>query len=229
MLREGREGEAVRDSDGSLWKTVAIGVVLDSGEKNGHPTMEKPTLTFALAACFASFALFAAGCGGDDESSSQTTTEASTEASTDEWADSFCSALTTWKNDLEEAAEPLTDLSSLSEESLQQAADDAKTATETLSDSLNGLGRPDISSGEQVRSSVQDLATDIENGANEIETAVEGVASVADIPSAIDTITATVTDMGTEVDGAVQTLEDADASGELKTAFADADSCGELH
>lgn len=194
--------------------------------------MEKPTLTFALAACCASFALFAAGCGGDDESSSQTTTEASTEASTgastDEWADSFCSALTTWKNDLEEAAAPLTDLSSLSEESLQQA-DDAKTATETLSDSLNGLGRPDISSGEQVRSSVQDLATDVENGANEVEAAVEGVASVADIPSAIDTITTTVTDMGTEVDGAVQTLEDADASGELKTAFADADSCEELH
>ena len=191
--------------------------------------MEKPTLTFALAACFASFVLFAAGCGGDDESSSQTTTEASTGASTDEWADSFCSALTTWKNDLEEAAEPLTDLSSLSEESLQQAADDAKTATETLSESLNGLGRPDISSGEQVRSSVQDLATDVENGADEIETAVEGVASIADIPSAIDTITATVTDMGTEVDGAVQTLEDADLSGELVTAFADADSCGELH
>ena len=191
--------------------------------------MGKLTLTVALAACFASFALFAAGCGGDDESSSQTTTEASTGASTDEWADSFCSALTTWKNDLEEAAEPLTDLSSLSEESLQQAADDAKTATETLSDSLSGLGRPDISSGEQVRSSVQDLATDVENGAEEIETAVEGVASVADIPSAIDTITTTVTDMGTEVDGAVETLEDADPSGELVTAFADADSCGELH
>ena len=137
--------------------------------------------------------------------------------------------MTTWKNDLEEAAEPLTDLSSLSEESLQQAADDAKTATETLSDTLNDLGHPDISSGEQIRSSVQDLATDVENGANEIETAVEGVASVADIPSAIDTITTTVTDMGTEVDGALQTLEDADPSGELVTAFADADSCGELH
>jgi uncharacterized protein YoxC len=191
--------------------------------------MEKPALTFALAACLA---LLAAGCGGDDGSSSQTTTRASTEESTgasaDEWADSFCSALTRWKNDLEEAAAPLTDLSSLSEESLQQAADDAKTATERLSDSLSGLGRPDISSGEQVKSSVQALATDVENGVDEIETAVEGVASVADIPSAIDTITATVTDMGTEVDGAVQTLEDADVSGELVTAFADADSCGEL-
>jgi len=35
--------------------------------------------------------------------------------------------------------------------------------------------------------------------------------------------------MGTEADGAVQTLEGADVSGELVTAFADADSCGELH
>jgi uncharacterized protein YoxC len=191
--------------------------------------MEKPTLRFVLAACFASCVLFAAGCGGEDESSSQTSIEASTGASTGEWAESFCSALRTWKDDLEEAAEPLTDLSSLSEESLRQAAEEAKRATETLSESLNGLGRPDISSGEQVRSSVQDLATDVENGANEIETAVEGVASVADIPSVIDTITATVTDMGTEVDGAVQTLEDADPSGELVTAFADADSCGKLH
>ena len=191
--------------------------------------MKKPTFTVALAACFASVALVAAGCGGDDESSSETTTAASTGASSGEWAESFCSALATWRNDLEEAAAPLTDLSSLSEESLEQAAEDARTATETLSDSLNGLGRPDISSGEQIRSAVQDLATNVENGADEIEAAVEGVASVADIPSAIDTITTAVTDMGSEVDGAVQTLEDADAGGELKAAFADADSCGALH
>ena len=41
-------------------------------------------------------------------------------------------------------------------------------------------------------------------------------------------LTTTVTDMGTTVDGAVQTLEDADLSGELVSAFAEADSCGEL-
>ena len=35
---------------------------LRPGEKDGHPTMEKPTLTSALAACFASLALVAAGC-----------------------------------------------------------------------------------------------------------------------------------------------------------------------
>ena len=38
-----------------------------------------------------------------------------------------------------------------------------------------------------------------------------------------------MTDMGIEFDGAVQTLEDADVSGELVTAFADEIPAGELH
>ena len=171
---------------------------------------------FALATCAASFALVAAGCGGDDESCDR------------EWASSVCSAVTTWKNDLDQAAQPLTDVSSLSEETVRQAADDAKSATETLADSLKGVGRPDTSSGEQVESAVDDLATEVESSAKEIETATEGVSSLADIPSAVSTITTTLTALGTTADGAVQTLEDADVSGELKTAFDQADSCGEL-
>jgi methyl-accepting chemotaxis protein len=177
---------------------------------------ERPHLMLALATCAASFALVAAGCGGDDESS------------TEKWASSVCSAVTTWKNDLDQAAQPLTDVSSLSEETVRQAADDAKSATETLADSLKGLGRPDTSSGEQVESAVDDLATEVESSAKEIETAAEGVSSLADIPSAVGTITTALTALGTTADGAVQTLEDADVSGELKTAFDQADSCGEL-
>ena len=187
--------------------------------------MTSPKLKAAVIACVASLTLVAAGCGGDDESS---TTETSTEASAEEWANSLCSALTTWKSDLEEAAEPLTDLSSLSEDSVQQAADDAKTATDTLVDSMKSLGRPDIGAGEQVESSVEEITTEIENGANEVEAAVDGISGVADIPSAVATITSTITAVGTEVDNALQTLEDADAEGELKTAFEDADSCEEL-
>ena len=174
----------------------------------------------ALGLFVALLALVAAGCGGDDESSSQTAAE--------EWASSVCSAVTTWKNDLDQAAQPLTDLSSLSEESIRQAADDAKAATETLADSLKGLGRPETSSGEQVESAVNDLATKLESSAAEFETAVEGVSSLADIASAVGTITTTLSALGTTADSAVQTLEDADVSGELKTAFDQADSCKEL-
>ena len=57
---------------------------------------------------------------------------------------------------------------------------------------------------------------------------MEGVSSAADIPSAVGTVTTTLTALGTTADSAVQTLEDADVSGELKTAFDEADSCDEL-
>ena len=197
----------------------------------------RPKRTFALTACVASFALVAAGCGGDDEPSTQTTAGASSsgsssgsssESSAEEWAGDLCSALTTWTNSLEEAVKPLADLSSLSEESLQQAADDAKTATATLAGSLKSLERPDTDSGDQVASSVENLATELETGANVIENAVAAVSSAADLPSAVETITTTVTGMGHEVDTAVQSIEDADATGELTIAFDDADACGDL-
>ena len=97
-----------------------------------------------------------------------------------------------------------------------------------LPTSLKDLGRPDTSSGEQVENAVKDLTTKLESSAAEIETAVEGVSSVADIASAVGTITTTLTALGTTAESAVQTLEDADVSGELKTAFDQADSCEDL-
>jgi hypothetical protein len=183
-------------------------------------TFRRPKLTVAVVACVASLALVASGCGGDDDSSSA--------APAEEWADSLCSALTTWTNDLQAAAEPLSDLSSLSEESIRQAADDAKNATDTLTESMRSLGAPDTSSGDQVETAVDDLATELESGAQEVEDAVADVSSVADIPAALGTVTTTLSELSREVDSALQTIGDADASGELETAFEDADSCDEL-
>jgi methyl-accepting chemotaxis protein len=178
-------------------------------------------LTVAVVASVASLALVAAGCGGGDDSSSSA-------APAEEWADSFCSALTTWTDDLEEAAEPLTDLSSLSEESVRQAAADARAATETLTDSMRSLGAPDTTSGDQVETAVEDLAAELESGAQEIEDAVADVSSVADLPAAVGTVTTTLSELGRDVGSALQTIGDADASDELETAFEDADSCAEL-
>jgi hypothetical protein len=183
-------------------------------------TFRGPKLPVAVVACVAALALVSAGCGGDDDSSSA--------APAEEWADSFCSALTTWRNDLEAAAEPLSDLSSLSEESIRQAADDAKNATDALAESMRSLGAPDTSSGDQVETAVDDLSTELESGAQEIEDAVADVSSVADVPAALGTVTTTLSQMGTEVGGALQTIGDADASGELERAFENADSCSEL-
>jgi hypothetical protein len=182
--------------------------------------------TAVLAACVLSLALVAAGCGDDDDASSETETSAETSAA--EWADGVCTALTTWTGDLDAAAEPLGDVSSLSGDSIRQAAEDVKIATETLTESLRDLGRPDTESGEQVESSVEDIATELEDGAEALEAAVADVSGIADIPGAVGTITTTLTELGDDVQSLVQNLEDADVSGELETAFEDAESCGEL-
>jgi hypothetical protein len=189
-------------------------------------TLRGPKLAVAVVACVVSLALVAGGCGGDDDSSSETETSAETSAS--EWADGVCSALTTWTADLEAAAEPLGDVSSLSGDSIRQAADDVNVATESLTESLRGLGRPDTSWGEQVESSVEDIVAELESSAEALEDAVADVSGITDIPGAVGTITTTLTELGTDVQTLVQSLEDADVSGELETAFDEADSCADL-
>ena len=146
----------------------------------------------------------------------------------DEWADDFCSALKTYTDDLAAIAEPLTDVSSLSEDSLREAAGDAQDATETLAEDMRSLGTPDTTSGDQVDGAVEALATELETGAQELEAAVADVSSAADVPAALGTVTTTLSEMGREVGLALQNIEDADTSGELKTAFANEESCGDL-
>ena len=119
-------------------------------------------------------------------------------------------------------------MSSLSGDSIQQAADDVKVATETLTESLRGLGRPDTESGEEVQSSVDEITTDLESSAEELEAAVADVSGIADIPGAVGTITSTLTELGTDVQSLVTNLEEADVSGELETAFEETESCAEL-
>ena len=139
-------------------------------------------LTSILATCVLALALVAAGCGGDDDAASETVTAA------EEWADGVCTALTTWTADLETAAEPLGDVSSLSGDSIREASDDVKVATETLTESLRGLGRPDTESGEDVQSSVDDLAAEFDSSADELEAAAADISSIAHIPGAVRTI-----------------------------------------
>ena len=178
------------------------------------------TFTFLFALCLVVLALLAAGCGGDDGSSSQ--------MASDEWADDFCSALSTYTDELAAIAEPLTDVSSLSQENIQEATGDAQDATETLAEDLRSLGTPDITSGDQVDGAVEALATELDTAAQELEAAVADISSDADVPAALGTVTATLSEMGREVGRALQSIEDADASGELKSAFESAESCGEL-
>jgi methyl-accepting chemotaxis protein len=174
----------------------------------------------ALAAvCVASIALVAAGCGGDSEPEASGATQ---------WADGLCTVAVTWRDSLQQIGSQFTDLSSLSQEGIDEAANDVRTATQTFVDELQDLGAPDTESGEEAKTAVDELATTVDDEVGTIEDTVDGISSIADIPAAVTTISSALSAMTTAVSTTVQTIEDADAGGELTTALQDSDACSEL-
>jgi hypothetical protein len=175
----------------------------------------------ALIALVSSLTLLAAGCGGGDDSSTDVT-------ATDEWATSFCTAVRSWVDELDQIRSELGNPSSLSRDTLEQAATDVDDATQTLVDDLRGLGRPDTESGQEVRDALDSLSDTLENERAEIETAIDGISSLTDVPGAITTIGSSVSAMGTALADTQSAIDDADVEGDLRTAFENSDACDQI-
>ena len=107
-------------------------------------------------------ALLAAGCGGSDDETSGAS----------DWANSVCSAVSTWKTSVSSAATSIQG-GNLSENSLESAVDDVTDATKTLADDLKDAGRPDTADGQKAKGVVDQLAGEIEDGAQKIGDAVD--------------------------------------------------------
>ncbi|HEU5264771.1 MAG TPA: hypothetical protein VFU34_09030 [Gaiellaceae bacterium] len=173
-----------------------------------------------LVSTVAALALVTAGCGGSDESSSTSPTE--------EWASGFCTAITTWKDSLTSITEQFSNSSSLSSEALNDAANDASSATETLVDDLKALGTPDTESGEEVKNSIDDLSTTVESEVANIESAANDVSGLTDLPNAITSITTSLSAMSTAFASTLEAVQTADVDGELQTALEDAPECADI-
>jgi ABC-type transporter Mla subunit MlaD len=169
------------------------------------------TLVIGLAAVS-----LAAGCGGDEGGSSAT-----------EWADDLCSATTTWNESIRSALDSVT-AGNLSEEQLRSAADDFESATNDFVDDLRGLGPPETESGEQAQESLDQLAGEIEEGAETIRNAVDEASGVSGIVEAGTTVSTTLATIGQQLTSTFAELEDLDPGGELETAFNEAEACNEL-
>ena len=172
----------------------------------------------AFIALVASLALVVAGCGGSDETS--------TTSATAEWADGFCTAVTTWEDSLKQIGEQLT--SSPSQEGLDEAANDARKATDQLVDDLKGLGAPETESGQAVKDGIDEFTTTLDDDLTEIENTVDGISGLTDLPGALTSISTTIASMSTALSSMLQTIDDADPKGELQDAFDQASSCNEL-
>lgn len=168
----------------------------------------------------AAAAVVAAGCGGDESSSGSATTD---------WADGVCSALTTWSAELTSTAEGLKEAgTSISKDDLSAAADDVRTATQTLGDDLRGLGRPDTEAGQTAQDTLTQLADDLSAEVETITTAVDEASGLSGAITAFQTVSSTLAEMGSQVASALSTLESLDGGQELEDAFAQAPACADL-
>jgi len=103
-----------------------------------------------------------------------------------------------------------------------------QSATQTLSDDLHGLGRPDTESGQRAKDTIDQLATNLDTSLQKINEAVDNASGTAGAVTAASTIGTSLVAMADHVSTAFQQLQDIDAQGELKSAFESADSCAGL-
>jgi hypothetical protein len=162
----------------------------------------------------------AASCGGDDEASDEDPTAA--------WASEFCTAITTWTDELESITSQFSDTSNLSEDGIRSAADDARNATDELVEELRALGRPETDSGDEVQSAVDGLSTTLEDEAVKIEETAEGVSGLTELPGAITTISTSLSTMASAFSDTLSTIQDADVDGELESALEESPECDEI-
>lgn len=160
--------------------------------------------------------LAAAGCS---KSSKPTTTT--------DWANGLCSSITTWKSSISAAASSIKS-GNVSKSSLQTTVNNVKSATSTFESSVKKLGKPPTKAGAQAQQSVQQLSTEVGNGVQSIETAIDNASGLTGVLSAVSVVSGTLVTMGTEVSSTVTSLQQLDPSGELTTAFKQADNCSSL-
>jgi hypothetical protein len=172
----------------------------------------------ALAALVLSLGVVA-GCAGDDEPD---------ENATAAWADSFCTATLAWSTEVQRIAEDLGDFQGLSSAAISGAADQARDATDDFVSEVRGLGSPETEGGDEIESSLETLATEIEGEMDEIEDAVDDLQGLSGIVTAGRDVAASVSAMFVSLQRVFETFEESDPAGELETAFEQSDACDEI-
>jgi len=149
-----------------------------------------------------------AGCGGDKENASE------------QWAGDVCSQLSTWVTSVQDAVSSLTaNPLSLDKAAVQAATKDVKVATDELVNGLADLGPPQTDSGEQAKSELDDLGSQLQQQVGQVEQeAKAGSLSLVTVTSALATASSAVR-------STYDSLQSLDTGGELRDGFENAGSC----
>lgn len=165
--------------------------------------------------------LLGAACGGGGGST--TTTEAEAMQA---WANDLCTATNTYITSLTSLGDTLKG-GNLTKDSLNQALDKAKSATQTFGDDVKGLGSPPVSDS-KTKNALDDLRNELSKDADTIKNAMSNVSGVSEVLSAVSTITGTLATVGTQISTTYNEIKQADPKGTVQTAFQNATACSSL-
>ncbi len=129
--------------------------------------------------------------------------------------------MSTYQASLTAAAKSLT--GNLSKSGLQDAADQAKTATDTFVSTTKGLGKPDTDSGKQAKATLDTLSSQLDADVSAVKSASE-----SSLLTGISTASATLVTAKDQITTAFDQLKGLDPKGELGDAFSQASSCSAL-
>jgi hypothetical protein len=186
------------------------------------PQAEKVCLMKLALLPVALAAVLAAGCGGGSSSSSSS-------PSPKDWANSLCTAITTWSTSVKNSGQSLQS-GNLSKDKLKQTTNDIKSATHTLAEDLKGLGKPNTDAGQQAKDAMDQLSSQVDDDVAEMQKAADKAAGsgASGAAAAATSIASTLSKMGTQISTAASKLQSADAKGDLEKGFRDAPACKNL-
>lgn len=173
-------------------------------------------LTSSVVLAAALLGLVAAGCG---KSSDTKANEA--------YADSVCTAIGTWEQQIKSLTGDLT--TGISKSALQAKATEAESATKTLVNQIKAVSPPDTEQGQAAKQQLDQLTGDITGAVDSAKSAltqIQGNASAATIAGAVALIGPQVQSLLNESKSAISALKS--AGGSLASAFKNTDSCKSL-
>jgi hypothetical protein len=166
----------------------------------------------AVVALVGVIAFLAAGCGSDKSSESNSATD---------WANGVCSAVTTYRQSVTDAAGSLK--GNVSQSGFKDATNEVQKATDTLVDTIKGLGKPDTDAGNQAKTTVDTLSGQLQSDLDTVKNA-----GGQGLVQSLSTVTTALATAQTQITTAFNELKGLDAQGELSDAFKQASSCDSL-
>jgi ABC-type glycerol-3-phosphate transport system substrate-binding protein len=181
------------------------------------------SLRTAGAIALAAVVAAAAGCGGSSSSSSSKTTTSST-SGLESWANSLCSAVTTYKASLATIGVQLK-AEDLSRPALQVAVLNARTATSQFANAVGHLGPPPTPNATGAKKILTGLQADLKQDANQVKALSSGNPA---LKTAKSTITSALNAAGDQISQAVDQLRQLDPKETWGKAFDNATACKSL-